>query len=296
MFDISTEHRKKINAVINFIQQNPQEELPLAQLAGIANYSPFHFQKIFKQVTGESPKQFIIRVRMMNAAHYLLTHVHKSITEIALDNGFTSSSTFARSFRNFFGISAEELRNIPSKDHAAIAKYLKHKKRKENIFVNDNVHALNSNEQNLNIEIKKVYSIRAISVNAPLTDADEIKKSYKKIIQFAEARDLLVLNTQFIGIINPHAGIYQAGITLQAHQPTPKDIDMINIDIGKFAVCNITDDITQIFGTFHILYEWLYHSPYRIKQPFAFEILSQNPLTNPYQNIARKIHIPVEPV
>lgn len=45
MFDISTEHKKKINAVINFIQQNPQEELSLAQLAGIANYSPFHFQK-----------------------------------------------------------------------------------------------------------------------------------------------------------------------------------------------------------------------------------------------------------
>ncbi|RTZ46123.1 helix-turn-helix domain-containing protein [Chryseobacterium arthrosphaerae] len=292
MFDISTEHKKKINAVINFIQQNPQEELSLAQLAGIANYSPFHFQKIFKQVTGESPKQFIIKVRMINVAHYLLTHTHKSITEIALDNGFASSSTFARSFRNFFGISAEELRNIPSKDHTTITKYLKHIKINGNFFVNDN----NGREKDLSIEIKKAQSLKVIFVNAPLTDIGEIHKSFKRVIQFAEARDLLTVNTQFVGIVNPNAGIYQAGITLQAHQEIPKGIDILNIDGGKFAVCGITGDTKQIFHTFHSLYEWLHQSPYRIKQPFAFEILPQSPLTNPYENMERAIHIPVEPV
>ncbi len=56
---------------MNFIFKNLKEELSLEKLASTANYSAFHFQKIFKQVIGESPKQYIIRLRLENAAHSL---------------------------------------------------------------------------------------------------------------------------------------------------------------------------------------------------------------------------------
>jgi AraC family transcriptional regulator len=61
--NIPKDYRKAVNTVSNFILNNLNAKLSLEELAKVANYSPFHFQKIFKQVTGESPKQFITRSR-----------------------------------------------------------------------------------------------------------------------------------------------------------------------------------------------------------------------------------------
>src|SRR6266511_1496621 len=76
--NIPKEYSKSINAAINFILNNLNEELSLKKLAKVANYSPFHFQKIFKQTTGESPKHFITRMRLETAAHLLIMHNYKS--------------------------------------------------------------------------------------------------------------------------------------------------------------------------------------------------------------------------
>ena len=293
--NIPKEYSKRINAVVNFILKNPKEELSLNKLSGIANYSPFHFQKIFKQVTGESPKQFIIRVRLENSAHFLITHRHKSITEIALDSGFASPSTFARAFKNYFGISADELRNFSPKEHITLRQSISSKKNTDIQFF-ANKYDTKYWEKNLKVETNKITSIRAIFVNTPLSDTNKIQDGYKKLIQSADAHELLTSDTKFIGIINPHAGLYQAGVTFQSHQLPPKDMNTTEIDGGKFAICKIKGDTTQTFHTFHAFYElWLPKSPYRIKQPYAFEILSQNPLTKPYYNIPREIYIPIEP-
>lgn len=99
--ELPNEYIKKTNEVINFILSNLAEDLSLEKLAKLANYSPFHFQKIFKLVIGETPKQYIIRMRLQTAAHSLVVHHEKSITEIALNSGFSSSATFARAFKVF---------------------------------------------------------------------------------------------------------------------------------------------------------------------------------------------------
>lgn len=109
--------------------KNLNEELTLQKLAGIANYSPFHFQKIFKQEIGESPKQYIIRMRLENAAHSLFVYRHRSITEIALDSGFASNATFARAFKNYFGFSAEEFRKLSPKEKVNLSQYERSKKK-----------------------------------------------------------------------------------------------------------------------------------------------------------------------
>src|SRR5882762_5047940 len=106
------EYTNRINEVINFILKNLTDDLPLEKLAKVANYSPFHFQKLFKEVVGESPKQYIIRMRLETAAHFLIMHRYKSVTEVSLDCGFSSPATFARAFKNYFDITAEELRTI----------------------------------------------------------------------------------------------------------------------------------------------------------------------------------------
>lgn len=99
-----------INKAIDFINQNLEQNLSLEKLAGIASFSPFHFQRMFKAVVGETPHEFISRLRVERACTLLLYQKEMSITDIALRSGFSSSAAFARVFKAHFGISANQYR------------------------------------------------------------------------------------------------------------------------------------------------------------------------------------------
>ena len=93
-----------------YLEKNLDHSLTLNELAGVAHFSPFHFHRIFTAMVGETLSQFITRIRIEKAAALLVSHPGKSITEIALDCGFSSSSAFARAFKDFFQMSASEWR------------------------------------------------------------------------------------------------------------------------------------------------------------------------------------------
>ena len=293
---LSKEYEKSINRVLNYILKNSKEELSLSKLADIANYSPFHFQKIFKQVTGQSPKQFIIQLRLKNAAHFLIAHRSKSITEIALDSGFSSPAVFSRAFKNFFEITPEEVRGLSLKEFVAFRKSLKKNSRNDPPFIHTSFKR-NEGKKNLSVSALKINSMRVVFINTPLSDTNKIQEAYKKIIQLADTHDLLTSETKYIGIINPHAGLYQACVTLQLHHTPPKDLHTTEIEGGKFAVCKIKGKSANTFHTLHNLFQnWLPKSQYRIKQPISFEILLQDPSKKIYNNIPREIYIPIEPL
>ena len=62
-------------------------------------------------IVGETLNQFIQRIRLEKAASQLIDNPKKSITEIAFDCGFSGSATFARAFKESFGISASQYRS-----------------------------------------------------------------------------------------------------------------------------------------------------------------------------------------
>ena len=84
--------------------------MSLGALARVAAFSPFHFHRIFRAVTGETLFGFIQRVRLERSAGALLAVPDRSVLEVALDHGFSSSATFARAFKGHFGMSATEWR------------------------------------------------------------------------------------------------------------------------------------------------------------------------------------------
>lgn len=104
------EYAARMNRVIDHIQANLSEPLNLHRLAAIACFSPFHFHRLFHACIGETLQQFIHRLRLEQAAQLLAFQPAKTISEIALECGFSSSSTFARSFKLAFGATASEWR------------------------------------------------------------------------------------------------------------------------------------------------------------------------------------------
>ena len=104
------EYDKRVNRVIDHVRAHLAEPLTLADLARVAAFSPFHFHRVFRAITGETLFGFIQRVRVERAAAALIGRHDASVLEIALDHGFASAATFARAFRTHFGMSATRWR------------------------------------------------------------------------------------------------------------------------------------------------------------------------------------------
>ena len=103
------EYEKRVNRVIDHVRDHLAEDLSLERLARIAAFSPFHFHRVFRAITGETLSAFVQRLRLERAAVALI-HRDESVLAVALDHGFSSAATFARAFKARFGMSATRWR------------------------------------------------------------------------------------------------------------------------------------------------------------------------------------------
>ena len=104
------EYQARINRVIDYIDGHLDEQLSLEKLSEIANFSPYHFHRIFSAMMDETLNRFIQRLRLERAASRLVSNPKLSITEVAFEFGFSGSASFARSFKEYFGKSATDWR------------------------------------------------------------------------------------------------------------------------------------------------------------------------------------------
>ena len=102
----------RIARVLRRLEAETAERHALSDLAGTAGLSPYHFLRVFKGVTGVTPHQWLLRARLREAAHRLVTS-RAPVTEIALDVGFEDLSHFIRTFRAEFGVSPSRYRGRP---------------------------------------------------------------------------------------------------------------------------------------------------------------------------------------
>jgi AraC family transcriptional regulator len=84
------------------VLQSLTVDTSLSQLSSLARRSPFDFHRRFRSLTGETPKQYTLRLRLERAAVQLALS-GASIATVALDNGFGGIEVFSRAFRRHFG-------------------------------------------------------------------------------------------------------------------------------------------------------------------------------------------------
>ena len=90
-----------INRAINYIESNLTEAISLEDVSAVAGYSLFHFSRLFLELIGETPGDYIRKRRLSEAARELVSS-RKSILDIALDYQFQSQEAFSRSFKRLF--------------------------------------------------------------------------------------------------------------------------------------------------------------------------------------------------
>ena len=104
------DYRERLCPVIRYLERHYRELLDLTALAERAALSPYHFHRIYKAVTGETPAATVRRLRLENIARQLFYDSNANITALALEHGYASSQALAKAFRAHFGMSASALR------------------------------------------------------------------------------------------------------------------------------------------------------------------------------------------
>lgn len=106
---VSTDYKIRLERVFQFIDANLHNSPSLKEVAEIAYFSPYHFHRIFKLLTGETLKTFINRRKIENSVIDLM-HTSQSITHIAHHYGFNDNAAYSKAFKKFYGNSPSQFK------------------------------------------------------------------------------------------------------------------------------------------------------------------------------------------
>jgi AraC-like DNA-binding protein len=101
---VTARDRRRAVEAAHWIAANSHQEINLDATANQAGISPFHFLRLFANVLGVTPHQYLVRSRLRHAAR-LLADEDIAITDIAYDVGFADLSNFVRTFHRAAGLS-----------------------------------------------------------------------------------------------------------------------------------------------------------------------------------------------
>ncbi|MBX3577055.1 MAG: helix-turn-helix transcriptional regulator [Rhizobiaceae bacterium] len=94
--------QKRVAEAIRLIEDEAERPIALSELAAATATSPYHFLRIFRDVAGMTPHQYVLRTRLHRAA-VRLAQTADPVSAIAYDAGFNDLSTFNRRFRAVMG-------------------------------------------------------------------------------------------------------------------------------------------------------------------------------------------------
>ncbi len=101
--------RSQIRQAIHHIHEHFASDLSLATLSQLAELSPFHFARLFRESTGLAPHQYIVQHRVERARELLLSG-NRTTAEIAIAVGFCDQSHLTTHFKRAFGLTPKKFR------------------------------------------------------------------------------------------------------------------------------------------------------------------------------------------
>jgi AraC family transcriptional regulator len=102
--------KRKLKHVLEYIEDNLGSDLSLGEIAGVAGLSISHCKVLFRQSLGLPVHQYLIRRRVERAV-VLLRQDKLSISQVALESGFSHQSHLAMHMRRLLGVSPKELKH-----------------------------------------------------------------------------------------------------------------------------------------------------------------------------------------
>jgi len=303
----NNEYAARLNPVIDYINENLDQVLSLEKMAKIACYSQFHFHRLFRTVIGETINKYIQRLRVEKAAVQLILNPKKTITEIALDCGFSSSQSLAKVFNHYFKMSASKWRtnhfNISKIEHTSskireetdlLFHYYYHQKKANNMY--------EPKVQIKNLPDMHVAYVRHIG--SYIGNSELFRELLRKLFKWGSARELFNASTKVIALYNDVCGITEDSklqlsvcATVPENTITAGNIGKLCIKGGRYAVFHFELLEDEIEAAWLFVYgDWLPESDYQPDDKPAFEILHNDPKKHPENKHILDICLPIIPL
>ena len=271
---------------MDYVEEHIDKTLNLSTLASIANFSLFHFHRIFTFFTGETPNDYVQRIRIEKAAKRLQNDRKVSISEVAEDCGFGSVSLFSRTFRAHFGVTAKEYRRMEkavfvqnnlqySKNGQLLSKNMKQGFDFEAHLCS--VKLKNLIDMDTKIEIREIPEIQVVYVRHT-GQFNQIGKAYEKLMKWAGARGLLNFpETKTVTLYHDDPSVtaieklrQDACITVSEDVKVEGEIGKATIPAAKCAVGRFQIDEKGFEKAWNTMCLWISESGYQ-------------PVGNPYE-------------
>lgn len=291
------EYFKRINKVINYIEQNLDSELNLKDLSKKALFSSFHFHRIFTAVVGETLNSFIIRKRIERIASVLAVGSDESLIDLALKYGFSNASSFSRSFRKFYGVSPTEFKETGKTNFSKIGKgqitygqYLS--------SINNILKWINMNAQ---IEIKELPEINLAGI-MHIGEPDKIIRTYEKLFKWATSNEISKsFNFKALTIYHDNPRItdlkklrQSACVTVDGEYTPEGEIVKIVIQKGKYAVGRFEIKPGSFQKAWNRMCVWVIENGHKFRDGDYFEVYNNDYRNHPEQKFIVDICIPVD--
>lgn len=305
-----SEYKSRINRAFDYIEANIHKSFTLQELADVANFSKFHFNRIFYGTVGETPFQFITRIRLEKAASLLNTSPSDSISDIAFKCGFTDISIFSRNFKSFFGISASEYRQQkPQRSNMSQMT----RKNSQAVYTVTSYFCSRSKtikwrtdmKLNKSVEIQEfpkmtVAYVRHVGAYAGNDKLFEML--WNKLFTWAGPRGLiggpdfksLVIYHDDPNVAEEDKLRMSVCITVPPDTKTEGEVGKMDMDAGKYVVARFELDATQFGEAWNWLYgTWFPSSGYQPDDKPCFEMYPEEPKDGKF---VVDICVPVKPL
>ena len=301
------EYYQRINRVVDYIDSHLDEEHTLENLSRVAHFSPFHFHRIFRVLTGETINNYVKRVRLQKAGSMLLSDYHRHVSEVSALCGFNSTAVFCRAFRAHFGKSTSEFRSF----HQEQKRKNDQSKGKNDqsgpdssAYFSDEFLNLNHNTiVEKNITVKEMPAMDLIYCRH-VGPFDQIGRAFEKLFKWAGPRGLLRFpETKTVTVYHDDPNVVEidklrqsACIMVDEDARPEGEFGKMHLPGGKYAVGSFKVKPHQFTEAWDAVCRWLADSGYQPSDGYPYEYYPEEHTDENPPTFTVDICIPVKPL
>lgn len=284
------DYYERINGIQQYIRDHLDEPLDRDALARLAGFSLPHFHRLFTAHVGESIGAYVRRARMERAAQQLLGE-ELNITWLALDAGYETHSAFSKAFKQYFGVSPTEFREL----NPTAAAYLIHRRfafyRKEPIMQPLEIRTLP--------DMQVLYARATELMTSPAFQTAN-QEAFGKLFQGVSA--LMAQMKHCVAIYPDEVEVgktarFDAGIIFTESQApaAPEGLAYQTLTGGRWAVFRHVGPYDTLWQTWQAAYrDWLPRSGETLRNTVPFEDYVDDPSQVAPEKLRTDICIPIQ--
>jgi len=277
------EYLKRVNVVVDYINNHLDEELDLQKLAEMSNLSTYHFHRIMKAFLGETLGAYIIRVRLETAVR-LLRYTDLPVEQIAYSVGYEMPSSLSKSFKQFYDITPLEYRN--NKNFVIM----------KPVQLNPDLNL--KSPKVIDIETKKAIYIRLTGAYSEL----DFCGAWGKLWAYVKENKLFSAGIEHISIYHDDPKVttsekLRTDVCLVLPKPAePKgEIGVKEITGGKYAVFLYQGPYTNLGIVYDTIFaKWLPDCGYELRNAPLYEKYINDPSRTEEAKLKTEIYIPLQ--